>query len=237
MLICGHRGSPSNSPENTLASFKIAIDAGVDMLEFDVHKCKSGEIVVIHDKDISRTTNGFGKIADLTYNELQEFDAGNGEKIPLLQEVIELCEKNNIIALIEIKAGDAAIPIAEFIKNHVASGKNTYDKLVVISFQPEILLDVKSIDLNIKIGLTFKDIKIDILEKTIEKLQPYSVNPCIDSVTKEMVDIARKNGLRTFSWTVNSISQYQKARALGADAIMSDFPEMMIDLVKTTQNN
>ena len=149
-------------------------------------------------------------------------------------EVIKLCIENNIIALIEIKAEDVALPVAELIRKSVESGKTSYDKLIVISFCPDILKNIKTIDSNIKIGITFEGEKLGIVKDAIQELKTYSINSCINDVTEEMVLVARENGVKTFNWTVNSEVQLEKAVTLKVDAIMSDDPKMMIELAKNS---
>ncbi len=93
MITIGHRGASGYEPENTLVSFKKALALGVDAVELDVHLSKDGYVVVIHDKWVNRTTNGMGLIAHKTFNEFKKLDAGNGEKIPTLPEVLELVDR------------------------------------------------------------------------------------------------------------------------------------------------
>ncbi|MGB1539650.1 MAG: glycerophosphodiester phosphodiesterase, partial [Rickettsiales bacterium] len=82
MLITGHRGAPGRDfPENTLASFRHALQSGATAIELDVHRCKTGEMVVIHDNDVSRTTDGTGKVSKMTLDEIKQLDAGNGEQV------------------------------------------------------------------------------------------------------------------------------------------------------------
>jgi len=101
-LLGGHRGNPAEHPENTLRSFKSAIAAGCDLIECDVHLSSDGRLVVIHDHTLERTTNGKGLVRDHTAAELRKLDAGKGEKIPLLQEVVELA-LGKVGLVIEIK--------------------------------------------------------------------------------------------------------------------------------------
>jgi len=89
MRIIGHRGASGYAPENTLESFDLAIRQGVSVIELDVHRCASGELVVIHDETLDRTTNGKGSVAKMTLNELKELDAGNGNSVPALEDVFE----------------------------------------------------------------------------------------------------------------------------------------------------
>ena len=89
-LVGGHRGNPAEHPENTLASFRSAIELGVDMIECDVHMSADRELVVIHDHSVDRTTDGVGLVRDLEWAELARLDAGRGERLPRLAEVISL---------------------------------------------------------------------------------------------------------------------------------------------------
>jgi glycerophosphoryl diester phosphodiesterase len=89
-LLGGHRGNPAQHPENTMRSFRSAIEAGCDLIECDVHLSSDGRLVVIHDHTLERTTNGKGLVGEHTAAELRRLDAGHGERIPLLQEVVEL---------------------------------------------------------------------------------------------------------------------------------------------------
>ncbi|MEA2071024.1 MAG: glycerophosphodiester phosphodiesterase family protein, partial [Asgard group archaeon] len=88
-VILGHRGASAVEPENTMRAFHKAVEDGADGIELDIHKTKDEKIVVIHDATIDRTSNGFGKVAEMTYADLQKFDFGNGEKIPLLEDVLK----------------------------------------------------------------------------------------------------------------------------------------------------
>src|SRR3989338_4292016 len=115
----GHRGAAALEPENTLRSFRKAIEIGVDYVEFDIHRCKSGELVVIHDETVDRTTNGKGFVADLTLQQLKKLDAGKGEQIPALQEVIDCC-KGNVKMQIELKEpGLEADTISLLVENGI----------------------------------------------------------------------------------------------------------------------
>jgi len=101
-LLGGHRGNPAENPENTMISFRSAIAAGCDLIECDVHLSSDGRLVVIHDHSLERTTNGTGLVRDHTASELRKLDAGHGERIPLLQEVVELA-LGRVGLVIEIK--------------------------------------------------------------------------------------------------------------------------------------
>jgi glycerophosphoryl diester phosphodiesterase len=90
MIIIGHRGASGYKPENTLQSFEAAINMGADMIELDVRRLKTGQVIVFHDDSLERTTDGKGKISQLSHDEIQSVDAGNGQTIPLLSDVLDL---------------------------------------------------------------------------------------------------------------------------------------------------
>src|SRR5690625_6609337 len=108
-LIIAHRGASGNAPENTLAAFQLAVEEGADGIELDVHLSKDGELVVIHDDTLDRTTNGTGRVQDKDLDELKTYDAGSwfdskfaSERIPLLQEVIDILP-DDVFLNVEIK--------------------------------------------------------------------------------------------------------------------------------------
>jgi len=110
VLRIGHRGAAGHAPENTLASFRKAIELGLDMTELDVHVCASGELVVIHDENVDRTTNSKGWVSKLSLTELKRLDAGAGETVPTLAEVLDLL-KDRIMLNIELKGLGTAEPV------------------------------------------------------------------------------------------------------------------------------
>ena len=112
MYVLAHRGYSGKAPENTMAAFELALAAGADGLELDVHITKDGEVVVIHDHTLERTTNGRGRVEELTYSELAQFDAGSwfgeefrGQRLPKLSEVCELIRGTDKIFNVELKTG------------------------------------------------------------------------------------------------------------------------------------
>ncbi len=135
MLRIGHRGACGYEPENTLRSFNRALQLRVDMVELDVHVCRSGEIVVIHDSKVDRTTGGTGYVADKTLDELRTLDAGKGEKIPTLQEVLTLVNRK-VKVNIELKGTGTAKPVFQLLEKHVRELGWSYGDFLISSFKP-----------------------------------------------------------------------------------------------------
>ncbi|MBS4195691.1 glycerophosphodiester phosphodiesterase family protein [Lederbergia citri] len=114
IIVAAHRGFSSEYPENTLLAFQKAVDIGVDMIEFDLRLSKDDEVAIIHDQTVDRTTNDSGKVNDLTLKELKELDAGDGQKIPSLEEFCELLQPYpELLFNVEIKRGDKAIEVTD----------------------------------------------------------------------------------------------------------------------------
>jgi len=133
--LIAHRGGPAYAPENTLAAFRHAIDIGTDRLEMDVQMTQDGELVVIHDETVGRTTNGTGNVADLTLAEIRALDAGNGEKIPTFAEVIILAKESGVALLPEIKSPHLYPGIEEKVLQAIADAD--YGEYTIIqSFDP-----------------------------------------------------------------------------------------------------
>jgi glycerophosphoryl diester phosphodiesterase len=131
--IVGHKGATGYAPENTLPSFQMAIAIGCDRAELDVRSTKDGQIVVFHDDEVSRLTNGVGLVSEMTLSELKKLDCEQGEKIPTLQEVIDVC-KNKIDLQIELKADGTP----ELV-NDIVLKNDIQDQVVITSFHDNLL--------------------------------------------------------------------------------------------------
>ena len=219
MLNIGHRGAPRAVPENTIASFQKAMELGANGVELDVHLSKDGEVVVIHDETVNRTTNGCGKVADMTLAELRALSIKGGGTIPTLAEVIDALGKDAII-FIEIKSPDCGNKVIEIVRGYITQGWRR-ENLWIISFNHEVMGAIK------------KQAPELLTSATTEKMPPTlaqfasdanadAVTPCISYLTPDFVADARKRSLKVFVWTANSNEEIKKAHALGVDGIMTD---------------
>ncbi len=140
-----HQGQSGNWPENTLAAFRNAVDLGADWLEFDVQMSRDGQLVVIHDETVDRTTNGSGRVADLTLAELRALDAGNGERIPTFTEVIELARAAGVPIMPEAKSPPLYPGLeARMVEAITAAGYT--DQTVIQSFYPAALARIRALN-------------------------------------------------------------------------------------------
>ena len=225
MLRIGHRGACGYEPENTLRSFNRALQLHVNMIELDVHVCVSGEIVVIHDSKVDRTTNGTGYVADKTLDELRTLDAGKGERIPTLQEVLDLVNRK-VKTNIELKGTGTAKPVFQLLEKHVREFGWSYGDFLISSFDRDELQEFRRLSREFSIGVLVRDIPKDFVE-FVEKIGAYSVNVCIESITRELVDDAQRRGIKVFVWTVDGIDDIGRMKSLGVDGIFSNYPDRL----------
>jgi glycerophosphoryl diester phosphodiesterase len=151
-LLGGHRGNPAEHPENTMRSFRSAIAMGCDLIECDVHLSSDGRLVVIHDHTLDRTTNGTGVVHDYTAAELRKLDAGEGEKIPLLQEVIELAI-GKVGLVIELKNLPPLYPGLEEKLINMLRQLGAIQECAVVSFNHAAIHELRKVEPNLQLGI------------------------------------------------------------------------------------
>lgn len=225
MQIIAHRGASGYEPENTLASFKKAIELGTNGVELDVYVLKDGNVVVIHDKTVDRTTNGSGYVTEKSLLELKKLDAGNGEKIPTLKEVLDLVNRK-VTVHIELKGKDTAIPVSTIIREYVKNKKWKYSDFYVSSFNHSELKNIKKLIPQVKVGALIVGIikNYDLYKKDFGA---YSVNIWYPFVGKPVVQKAHNKGLKVYVYTVNSYKDIEKMKLTGVDGIITNYPDRL----------
>ena len=221
----GHRGAAGHAPENTLLSFQKAIDSGVDMIELDVYVCKTWELVVFHDKKLERTSNGHGYVAEKTFEELRSLDAGQGQYIPLLSEVLDLVARKVKIN-IELKGEWTAKPVADLIANSVQSKGWQYDDFLVSSSNHYALQEFFTYCPQVAIGAILSDVLIGFAEAG-EKLHASSVHLDHEFISQAFVDDAHRRDMKVFVWTVDDPEEIESMKKLWVDGIFSNYPERL----------
>jgi len=224
VLLIGHRGANKEAPENTLKSFRKAIELGADFIEFDVHITKDKEIVIMHDENTYRTTGHAGLIKEMTLSELKELDCGDGEEIPTLHELIDIA-KNKIGLQCEIKAEGL---INELIS--ILGEKNLIETSIISSFNHDELKKLKKKEPNIKIAaleptdsgwITDWIHKKKIVDNAVEN-NFYGIHPLYRLVDKDLINYAHENGLKVNAWTVDSKRAMEKLIDQGIDGIITN---------------
>lgn len=220
--LVGHRGSMGTEPENTLRSFRRAAEVGADMVELDLHVTSDGQLVVLHDHDVARTTSGSGDISTLSLAEAKKLDAGQGETIPTFAEVLDVV---TVPVQAEIKAPAATAGAVELIRE-----RDLLDRVWVISFIPDVLAETQRICPEAHRGLIFDAVPTDAIQQA-RSFGAKALCVGISSLTPELAEECHESGLGIYSWTVNSREQLIHALRSGADGVTSDFPERMRGLL------
>jgi len=234
MELIAHRGASAYAPENTIASFKKAIEMGLKAVEFDVQISKDLELIVIHDYTLERTTSGKGKVRDYTLKELQGLDAGSwfskefqGEKIPSLRKVLEVV-KNNEFINIELKRDKNEKRKFDIQLIDLIDEMKIKDKVIISSFDHEILVDIFELDNTLSLALLFHE-EIRDLKEYIDKLgiKINSINPNKNSLNENYIKKIKELNLNINAYTINSYEEYVKLNNLGIDRIFTNFPDLL----------
>lgn len=204
-------------PENTLRSFVAAQQAGLDVIELDLHLSKDGALVVMHDTDVDRTTDGTGPIAEKTLAELRALDAGRGEHVPVFEEVLDAV-RTPLQA--EIKDVQAARALAEVIRK-----RDLVARVEVSSFHDEAVAEIARLVPGVRTALIGSRFGTDIVDRAIEA---GAATVCLNirRLTLEIVERARKADLRIIGWVVNTQDHLRLVRALQLDGATTDYPEI-----------
>lgn len=228
-LVIGHRGACGYEPENTIRSFRKTLDIGVDVIELDVYVLTDGSLAVMHDDKVNRTTDGKGYIFNMSLEEVKKLDAGQGERVPTLQEVLDLVNHQAQVN-IELKGVGTAGPVAKAINEYVAKGW-TYDDFIISSFNHRELRNFRKILSQVKIGALITGLPVD-NAKFAEDLGAYSANLSSEFVDEEFVEDAHKRGLQVYIWTVNELDDLGRMRAMGVDGVFTNFPDRILEAVR-----
>jgi glycerophosphoryl diester phosphodiesterase len=233
--VIAHRGASGYAPENTLAAFQKAIDLGANMLEMDIHLSRDGEIVVIHDHTLERTTTGTGYVKDYAVKELKQFDAGKrfeayrGETIPTLQEVFDLAKDRAMFA-IEIKNSPVLYPDIENKLVHMIEHNDLVAKVIVIAFYFPSLDKIKRLNPAIQTGILYKRVLLEPWALA-ETVGANAIHPNYECTPADVVVEARKRGYLVHPWTINNPADIEQWVGYGVDGITSNYPDVLLNIV------
>lgn len=219
-LRIGHRGAAGHAPENTLASVRKAIEFGVDLVEVDVRRSRDGHLVLMHDETVDRTTNGKGKVATRSLADLQALDAGKGERIPTLEELLELAE-GRVGLMLEIKEAGIADLTVKLVRKTGFTGTVVY-----ASFLHKELPAVRKADSEAATLALFGRRPKDPVAAAA-RVGVSHVGLRFTTATAQRVSALHRAGLQVFVYTVNEPRDIQAMRRLGVDGIISDFPDRL----------
>ena len=247
--VISHRGANQVAPQNTIEAFEKSIEIGCDGFETDIHLTKDGIPVVCHNFTIDETSTGQGAIKNMTLEELRQYDFGSykgsefeGVKIPTLDEFLEVSKKMGDkmkVLDIELKSekfGEAGTELAEktidAVKNH-----GLFDKLLISSLDPSILVVCKKIDKNCKTGILYSPdnlVSIKISARPVafaKEIVCDALHPSAMYVTRLYVERAHRAGLQVNPWTINKELTAKHLIKLGVDGLITDDPGLMNKLL------
>jgi glycerophosphoryl diester phosphodiesterase len=223
VLRIGHRGAAGHEPENTLRSFERAIGLGTDVVELDVQVCGTGELVVIHDETVNRTTNGSGPVKEMPFKELRALDAGDGERIPTLDEALALLE-GKVGVNVELKSLKSAGPAHASVMEALGRPGWGAEDIIFSSFHLGELTELRDLSADARVGVLVSGDPREVLEFAA-LVDAYSINPNHHRINEEFVEEAHGMGLKVFVWTVNEPGDIERMKGLGVDGIISDYPD------------
>ncbi|TFG11300.1 glycerophosphodiester phosphodiesterase [Candidatus Thorarchaeota archaeon] len=224
-LIIGHRGAPTVAPENTMLSFQKAWEIGVDMIELDLQNTKDGQLVVIHDYELSRLTSTEGFVGDSDYSELYKLDVGGGERIPLLTDVLAW-SKGKVKLNIEIK-----VPDIEHDALKLVDDRGMLDSVLFSSFIPSVVEKLKNINVDARTALLLNEIDKSSIA-TAKELKADAINPLFFTIPENFTRQVHSAELKIFPWTVNEKDIMMNLVKQGVDGIITDFPGVGVLLKK-----
>jgi glycerophosphoryl diester phosphodiesterase len=232
-----HRGGSLEAPENTMAAFRHAIELGMRYVELDVQMSSDGELVVLHDETVDRTTDGHGAVGELTFAQLRALDAGGhfgpqfaGERIPTLREVLELCAEAGVGVVVEMKSPSLYPGMVEKVVALIGEmWMRGAENIWCISFDHEAIRQVRRLDSSIPLGYLYEYFETDFVrpDDTIQAYCPY-YRTALEH--REQVAKAHELGKFVFVYTVNEAEEMQQVEAAGIDGMVSDRPSLLKEL-------
>ena len=247
-LVIAHRGGAGLFPENTLYSFERAAELGVDVIELDIHGTSDGELVVIHDATVQRTTEGVGRISEMTLDQLKKLDAGyrwspdNGITFPLRQKGIKVSTLQEVFKALpkmrfNIEPKQAAPSLVKPLCKIIHENK-MIERVVVGSFQQAIIdefrrecPDVATSASTTEVSKFLAMYKTGLTKAYHPEMQALQV-PDFIGITDEFVKAARERNLQIHVWTVNETKDMERLLKTGVDGIMTDYPDRLLKLLK-----
>jgi glycerophosphoryl diester phosphodiesterase len=240
VLVIAHRGFSGAAPENTLAAFRKAIEIGCDMIELDVHLTRDGQVVVIHDESLERTTNGRGKVKDYTLAQLKKLDAGSwfssqfsGEQIPTLKEVLQLA-KGKVPVCLEIKTKNLdLLSIRDLADKAWAEVRNAgmENQVIFFSFHPYALERIQEKDARVWVLFLYQKPWNYVHEITGGRSFP-ALGLNHSHLTKDKIVALRQKGMKIKVWTVNEEADMEKFIPWQVDGIITNHPEKLIRILR-----
>lgn len=235
--VFAHRGFSGKYPENTMPAFEAAMDLGVDGIEFDVQFSKDGQLVIIHDETVDRTTTGKGLVREYTLEELQQFEASAGFRgqygfvtIPTLETYLQRVKSTDLITNIELKTGRYEYPGIEAAVLELLRKYDLVDRVIISSFNHFSVLRMQALCPEIKCAFLSDNWMIDAGKYTASfGVQCY--HPHFTNLIPDVVSELKSHALEINTWTVNTAEDALRMQALGIDSVIGNYPDMLKEVL------
>ncbi len=238
--VIAHRGASGEAPENTMASFELALAQKADLVELDVHVTADDALIVMHDFAVDRTTDGHGLVREMTLAQIRGLDAAarfpggfSRQAVPTLDEVLEW-SGGKVPVAIEIKSGPVRYPGVEARLAEALAKHGLVDAVMVISFDHGALLRLKRMDPRIATGVLYACAPVAPSSLAMAA-HADALLPHWGDLGPEMVEDAHANGLAVSTWTVDDEREMAWAASMGVDAIATNFPGRLARLLNKAQ--
>jgi glycerophosphoryl diester phosphodiesterase len=225
MHIMGHRGAPAYEPENTLRSIRRALEMGVAAVEVDVQLTRDGQLAVIHDETVDRTTDGSGPVKTFTLADLKRLDAGKGERIPSLAEVVETVAGRAHL-IVELKHPEAAPALLRFFQE-----RGIFQDAHVISFWHPAVKAMKAAEPRLQTGVLLVGCPADPVGLARAALAEALVLHYA-YVTPDLVAAAKAAGLLVYLWNIDDVDTFRYYLAMAPHGIGSNRPDVLINYLR-----
>ena len=224
MIVIGHRGAALLKPENTLAGWRYAIELGVDCVEGDVRLTRDGHPVILHDATLDRTTNGTGAVSEHTLAEVRRLDAGEGERVPTLDEYLDLVAESGAQALVEMKVYEAIEHAVAGIRRRGLLGR------AILTGRLEWMRETKARHPELAVGVPGRSFTLAELDE-IARFGAQGVGIHTSALNREIVAACHERGLVVRGWNPTTRPEIERTMACGVDGVTTDRPDIALDLL------
>jgi len=223
LYVIGHRGAMGYETENTLASIDKAVELGVPMIEIDVFKIASGDLVVFHDDEVDKLTDGSGPIEAMNLEQVKALTLEGGHRIPTLIEVLDTLDARTSLN-IELKGSNTADDSVRIVREYIESQRYTPDQFVFSSFKWRELERVRELDKSLDIAVLTGEDPLDAIT-IAQEFNAIAINPWFKRVTAENVQAIHDAGFKVFTYTVNELEDIALMRSYKVDGIFCNYPD------------
>ena len=225
VYVVGHRGAAGVMPENTVKGFRYAVELGCDYVECDVHLTRDDRLVVMHDENVDRTTNGSGALRNLYFEDVRHLDAGDGERVPTLDEVLDVTQ-DNVQLLCELKGEGVEDAAVEAVLVRKMAGE-----VVFTSFFPDRIRKVKMRNGKLRIGAIFSNPTDEDIPRAVD-WGVEAVGVHYKNLRMRTVEQALSSGIQIRAWNPDTLREQKAMIGLGVSGVSTNRPDILLDYLQ-----